>query len=334
MANVVTFGEIMLRLSPPGHLRFSQANSFDVNYGGGEANVAAALAMLGHNASFVTKLPDNAVAHSAVAQLRAVGVDTRHIVSGGERIGIYFLENGAASRPSGVIYDRKGSAFAEADVSDFDFDEIMRDADLFHISGITPAVSERGAYLAEAAMKSAKQNNVTVSFDVNFRSKLWTVERARKTLSRLAGYADICFANSWDACNLLETDIAEDAPFFEAARAMAEKYGYKFVVASKRNVYSASSNKYSAMIYSAEENSEYPSKEYTVDSIVDRVGTGDTFAAGVLCGLLDGKNYEDALEFGVAAAVLKHTVPGDMYRVTREETERLAEGGTSARIQR
>lgn len=330
MANVVTFGEIMLRLSPPGHLRFSQANSFDVNFGGGEANVAAALAMLGHNASFVTKLPDNAVAHSAVAQLRAVGVDTRHIVSGGERIGIYFLENGAASRPSGVIYDRKGSAFAEADVSDFDFDEIMCDADLFHISGITPAISACGAQLAETALKTAKEKGITISFDINYRSKLWSVENAARILPNLLKYADICFANSWDAANLLDTDVPENAPFEEGARAMAEKYGFRFVAASKRVHHSASANDYSAMLYSHAEDKVYSSSKYTADPIIDRVGTGDAFSAGILCGLLDGKDCRNTVEFGAASAVLKHTVIGDICCASRAEVEALAEGGSTA----
>lgn len=334
MAKAVTLGEIMLRLSPTGHLRFSQAHNFDVNFGGGEANVAAALAMFGHETEFVTKLPDNMMAHSAVSYLKSLNVNTKHIVFGGNRIGIYFFENGAANRASGVIYDRAGSAFSEAEISDFDFDNIMCGADLFHISGITPAISDCGAAIAEAALKSAKKNNVTVSFDVNYRSKLWTVEKAREILSNLVGYADICFASAWDASNLLKTDVSETASFDEAARAMSEKYGFEFVAASKREIYSASSNGYYAMIYSADDDTVYSSGKYTVEPIVDRVGTGDAFAAGVLCGLLDGKHYTKALEFGVASAVLKHTVPGDMCCATREETEQLIVGNSVGKIQR
>lgn len=330
MAKIVTMGELLMRLSVPEHLRFLQARQFDINFGGGEANVAAALAMYGHTAEYVTKLPDNAIAHNAVGFLRSIGVNTNNIAFGGKRMGIYFLENGAASRPSGVIYDRAGSAFAEAETSDFDFDKIFADADLFHISGITPAISACGAQLAETALKTAKEKGITISFDINYRSKLWSVENAARILPNLLKYADICFANSWDAANLLDTDVPENAPFEEGARAMAEKYGFRFVAASKRVHHSASANDYSAMLYSHAEDKVYSSSKYTADPIIDRVGTGDAFSAGILCGLLDGKDCRNTVEFGAASAVLKHTVIGDICCASRAEVEALAEGGSTA----
>lgn len=334
MAKIVTLGELLMRLSTPDHYRFSQASRFDIIFGGGEANVAAALAMLGHNAEFITKLPDNNIARGAVGYLRNIGVKTDNILFGGSRMGIYFLETGADIRPSGVIYDRAGSAFAEADAGEFNFDEIFKNADLFHISGITPAVSDSGAHLAEAALKAAKCHGVTVSFDVNFRSKLWNIEKASAVLPNLVQYADICFANSWDAAKLLGVDVAADAPFDTGARKMSETYGFKYVIASKRNVYSASANDYSGMIYSRNNDDTYYSREYNINPIVDRVGTGDAFAGGVLCGILDGMDYKQALEFGVASGVLKHSIPGDITYVTHSEVDALANGSGSMRIQR
>lgn len=334
MAKIVTLGELLMRLSTPEHERFAQANRFDLIFGGGEANVAASLAMLGHDATFITKLPDNPIAHGAAGYLRRVGVNTDSIVFGGSRMGIYFLEPGAGIRPSGVIYDRAGSAFSEADESEFDFDAIFEGADLFHISGITPAVSDKCASLARAALIAAKRKGITVSFDVNFRSKLWNTEKAAAVLPELVQYADICFANSWDAANLLDVDVAADAPFDTGSRKMSEKHGFRYVIASKRHVLSASANDYSGMIYSSDTDYTYTSKEYRIDPIVDRVGTGDAFAGGVLCGILDGMDCKQALEFGVAAGALKHSIPGDITCVTHTEVETLALGSGSLRIQR
>lgn len=334
MAKIVTLGELLMRLSPPGHERFAQTSRFDVIFGGGEANVAASLAMLGHDAEFVTKLPDNLIARGAAGYLRRSGVKTDNIVYGGNRMGVYFFESGASVRPSAVIYDRAGSAFSEADTSDFDFDKILKGADLFHISGITPAVSDKCAKLAESALKAAKNNGITISFDMNFRRKLWNTEKASGVLPNLVRYADICFANSWDAANLLGVDVDETAAFEEGARKMSEKYGFSYVIASNRVSRSASSNDYSAMIYSRKDNNVYHSREYTADPIVDRVGTGDAFAGGILCALLDGTDCQKAVEFGTAAAVLKHTIPGDISCITRAEVEALAEGSGSLRVQR
>lgn len=326
MARIVTLGELLMRLSTPGHERFPQANTFNINFGGAEANVAAALAGFGHDAEFVTKLPSNGIAQSAVGYLRGLGIKTDNIAFGGKRIGIYFLEAGAASRPSKVIYDRAFSSFSEVEISDLDLDRIMEGAELFHVSGITPSISERGTAIAEAALVAAKNAGATISFDINYRSKLLSTEKAASILPELVRYADICFANSWDASTLLSVNVAPDAPFDIAARAMSDKYGFKYVVASKRNSISASANDYFGMIYSRNEDDVYFSKKYTADPIIDRVGTGDAFCAGVLCGLIDGKDHKEALEFGTAAAVLKHTVTGDICCFGREEVEALARG--------
>ncbi|MBR4173046.1 MAG: sugar kinase, partial [Clostridia bacterium] len=203
MAKVVTMGEIMLRLSTPNNEKIIQADEFDINYGGGEANVAVSLANYGHNAEFVTKVPDNPVGAAAVASLRKYGVETKNIAKGGERLGIYFLETGSAMRASSVIYDRAHSAISAADISDFDFDKIFADADWFHFTGITPAISDKAAELTEAALKAAKKNGVKVSCDLNFRKKLWSSEKAQKVMTNLMQYVDVCIGNEEDAEKVL-----------------------------------------------------------------------------------------------------------------------------------
>ena len=334
MAKIVTLGEIMMRLSTPDHERFSQANQFIITFGGAEANVAVCLSQLGHDAKFVTKLPLNPLGDRAIASLRSAGVDTDCIVRGGNRLGTYFLETGASLRPSSVIYDRAQSAIAEAEVSDFDFDAIFQDADLFHICGITPGISEKGILLAIASMKEARERGITVSFDINFRSKLWTREEAAKVLPRLTPYADICFGNSWDAKNLLSLDVDETADFATGAKAIAEAFGVSVVIASNRVTHSASNNDLSASLYLASEDKVYTSNTYSINPIVDRVGGGDCLAAGVLCGFLDHMNPQEMIEFGVAASALKHTLPGDYAMITRTELQTLMANGGTGRVQR
>lgn len=311
----------MMRLSTPRHERIIQANSFEITFGGGEANVAVSLAQYGHDAKFITKLPQNPLGDKVIASLRSAGVDTSAIVRGGDRLGVYYLETGASMRPSSVVYDRANSAIATANISDFDFGEIFKNADIFHICGITPAISDNGAALAEAAMKAAKENGVTVSFDINFRSKLWTKEKASDVLTRLIPYADICFGNAWDAKNLLSVDVSEAADFETAAKAMSEKYGLRYVIASHRVSHSASNNDLSASMYSKKDDKVYTSRTYSITHIVDRVGGGDSLAAGILCGIADGKSCQDILEFGVAASALKHTIHSDYNMVTKAEVE-------------
>lgn len=343
MAKVVTMGEIMLRLSTPGFEKFIQADNFDVCYGGGEANVAVSLANYGHDASFVTKVPKNEIGDCAVAALNKMGVDTKNVARGGDRLGIYFLETGAAMRASKVVYDRAHSAIAEAEISDFDFDKIFEGADWFHFTGITPAVSDKAAEVTEAALKAAKAKGITVSVDLNFRKKLWSSEKAQKVMTNLMQYVDVCIGNEEDAEKVLgfkpgNTDVTsgdlELAGYEDIFKQMVAKFNFKYVVSSLRESYSASDNGWSACIYNGETGEFYHSRKYRVTPIVDRVGGGDSFAGGVICGLVDGKDFKSALEFGVAASALKHTIPGDFNLVTRPEVDALVGGDGSGRVQR
>lgn len=340
MKKVVTLGEIMLRLSTPGYQRFVQADSFDVVYGGGEANVAVSLANYGYEAYFVSKLPKNEIGQAAINSLRKFGVKTDYIARGGERIGIYYLETGASMRPSNVVYDRAHSSIAEADMKDFDFDEIFKNAAWFHFSGITPALSDSAALLTEEALKAAKKNNVTVSVDLNYRKKLWSPEKAKEVMTKLMQYVDVCIGNEEDAHLTLgfkpgKTDVTsgelELAGYKDIFKQMIDKFGFKYVISSLRESHSASDNGWSACAFDG--NEFYPSRKYEI-RIVDRVGGGDSFASGVIYGLLEGKNFKDALEFGVAASALKHTIHGDFNLVTVEEVETLLKGDASGRVQR
>jgi 2-dehydro-3-deoxygluconokinase len=337
---VVTMGEIMLRLSTPRYERFNQADSFDVVYGGGEANVAVSLANYGLDAYFVSKLPNNPIGQSAVNHLRRFGVNTNYIARGGERIGIYFLETGASMRPSKVVYDRAHSAISEADVEDFNFDEIFKDAEWFHFSGITPALSDKAAVLTEEALKAAKKQGVTVSVDLNYRKKLWTPEKAQKVMTKLMEYVDVCIGNEEDAEMTLgfkpgETDVTKGEleldGYKDIFKKMKEKFNFKYVVTTLRESYSASDNGWSALIYDG--NEFYHSRKYDI-RIVDRVGGGDSFAGGLIYSLVTGKNFKDALEFAVAASALKHTIHGDFNLVTVDEVMTLVEGDASGRVQR
>lgn len=340
MAKVVTMGEIMLRLSTPGNQKYIQATQFDINYGGGEANVAVSLANYGHDAEFVTKVPENPIGACAVAALRKYGVETKHIAKGGDRLGIYFLETGASMRPSNVTYDRANSSIATASISDFDFDEIFEGADWFHFTGITPAVSDAAAELTEAACKAAKAHGVTVSCDLNFRKKLWTSEKAQKVMSNLMQYVDVCIGNEEDAELCLgfkpDADVEggkTDAEGYKGIfKAMAKEFGFKYVISTLRESFSASHNGWKAMIYNGEE--FYESKRYDINPIIDRVGGGDSFSGGIIHGLLTKPNQGAALEFAVAASALKHTINGDFNLVSVEEVEALAGGDSSGRVQR
>lgn len=343
MAKVITMGEIMLRLSTPNFEKYIQADEFDVNYGGGEANVAVSLANYGHDAEFVTKVPDNPIGACAVAALRKYNVSTKHIAKGGERLGIYFLESGSAMRPSNVTYDRAHSSISTATAADFDFDEIFKGADWFHFTGITPAVSDAAAELTEAACKAAKANGVKISCDLNFRKKLWSSEKAQKIMSNLMQYVDVCIGNEEDADKVLgfkpdNTDVSAGtlnlSGYESIFKQMVAKFNFEYVISSLRVSHSASDNGWSACIYSRDTKEFYHSKEYRIHPIVDRVGGGDSFAGGTICGFLDGKDFKDALEFGVAASALKHTIPGDFNCVTRAEVETLAGGDASGRVQR
>ena len=340
---VVTMGEIMLRLSTPNNEKFIQADTFDINYGGGEANVAVSLANYGHDASFVTAVPDNELGECAIAALRKYGVGTQNIAKRGERLGIYYLESGSAMRPSKVVYDRAHSSISTATTADFDFDKIFEGVDWFHFTGITPAVSDAAAVLTEDALKAAKKHGVKVSVDLNFRKKLWSSEKAQKIMKKLMQYVDVCIGNEEDAELVLgykpgNTDVTsgdlELAGYKSIFEQMVADYNFEYCISSLRVSHSASDNGWSACIYSRDTKEFYHSKEYSIHPIIDRVGGGDSFAGGVICGLLDGKDFKAALEFGVAASALKHTIPGDFNLVSRKEVETLAGGDASGRVQR
>lgn len=340
MSKIVTLGEIMLRLSPAGNRRFVQVDDFDVIWGGGEANVAVSCANYGHDAYFVSKLPEHEIGQAAVNALRRYGVDIRHVARGGKRVGIYYCETGASMRPSKVIYDRAGSAIAEADPEDFDFDAIMEGADWFHWSGITPAISDKAAELTCLACEAAKRHGVMVSVDLNFRKKLWTSEKAQSIMRPLMQYVDVCIGNEEDAELCLgfkpEADVEGGETNAEGYkgifRAMAREFGFKYVVSTLRESYSATHNGWKAMIYNGEE--FYESKRYDIFPIIDRVGGGDSFSGGLIHGLLTMKSQGEALEFAVAASALKHTIPGDFNLVSAAEVQSLAGGNANGRVQR
>ncbi|KGI61090.1 sugar kinase [Prevotella sp. S7 MS 2] len=340
MAKVVTMGEIMLRLSSPGQKRFVQSDSFDVVYGGGEANVAVSCANYGDEAYFVSKVPVHEIGQCAVNALRRFGVNTSYVARGGNRLGIYYLESGASMRPSKVIYDRAGSSMAEAELSDFDFDVIMQDAQWFHWSGITPAISDKAAELTKLACEAAQRHGVTVSCDLNFRKKLWTPEKAQSIMKPLMQYVDVCIGNEEDAQLCLgfkpnadvEGGKTDAEGYYNIFKAMMEQFGFKYVVSTLRESISASHNGWKALIYNGKE--FYQSKRYDILPIIDRVGGGDSFSGGLIHGLLTYDNQADALEFAVAASALKHTIPGDFNIVSVAEVESLAGGNANGRVQR
>ena len=341
MTKVVTFGEIMLRLTPSEpNSRFVQADKYDVIFGGGEANVAVSVANYGDEGVFVTKVPAHEIGQSAVNALRRYGVNTQYIARGGNRLGIYYAENGASMRPSKVIYDRAGSSIAEADPQDFDWDAIMDGADWFHWSGITPAISDKAAELTKLACQAAKRHNVTVSCDLNFRKKLWTEAKAQSVMTPLMEYVDVCIGNEEDAEKCLgfkpEADVesgnTDASGYHTIFKQMAEKFGFKIVVSTLRESRSASDNGWKALIYDGTE--FYESKHYEISPIVDRVGGGDSFSGGLIHGLTKWNDPKKALEFAVAASALKHTIPGDFNLVSEDEALTLANGNANGRVQR
>lgn len=340
MRKFITFGEIMLRLAPVGYERFLQSKEFGAVYGGGEANVAVSLANYGKNAYFVTKLPKHEIGQSAVNELRKYGVSTDMIVRGGDRVGIYFCEKGASQRPSKVIYDRAHSSIAEAKREDFNWKEIFADAEWFHFTGITPALSDECAAITLDAVKAAKEAGVAVSVDLNFRKKLWSSEKAGKVMGEIVKYCDLVIANEEDAEMVFgikaeETDITggslSNEGYKNVAKTLVERFGLKYVAITLRESFSASDNGWSAMFYDGKE--FYSSKKYKMH-IVDRVGGGDSFGAGLIYGLTSGLSHQDSLEFAVAASCLKHTVEGDFNLVSKEEVETLMNGDASGRVQR
>lgn len=337
---VITFGEIMLRLAPEGYYRFLQADKYGATYGGGEANVAVSLAGFGIDCAFVTKLPNNDIAEGAVRALRAAGVDTSLITRGGDRIGIYFLEKGASQRPSKVIYDRAHSAIAEAVPADFDWQKIFDGADWFHVTGITPALSDNAAEITLAAAAAAKKAGLKVSCDLNYRKKLWSREKARRVMTELMKYVDIVIANEEDASDVFGITAPGDVTkgevsgkgYVAVAKELISRFGLEYAAITLRGSISASDNRWSAVLVS-KDFEVYSAKEYVVH-IVDRVGGGDSFGAGLIYGLNNFDDPQQAVEFATAASCLKQTIEGDFNMVTVDEVTRLAAGDGSGRISR
>ncbi len=337
---IVTFGEIMLRLAPEGYLRFFQNDTMQATFGGGEANVAVSLANYGMDASFVTKLPAHAIGQGAINSLRGLGVDTKDIVRGGERVGIYYLEKGASQRGSVCIYDRAYSAIQLAKREDFDWDKIFEGADWFHFTGITPALGENLVEICLDACKAAKAKGVKISCDLNYRGKLWTRDEARAAMTKLCKYVDVCISNEEDAKDVFgieaeNTDIyggkLDKEGYKSVAKQLMDTFGFEKVAITLRSSISANDNDWAGMLYDGEEYCF--SKEYHLH-IVDRVGGGDSFGGGLIYALLNGKTTQQAVEFAVAASALKHSIEGDYNRVTVSEVEKLAGGDASGRVQR
>jgi len=340
MKKIVTFGEIMLRLAPPGNRRFTQTDVFEASYGGAEANVAVSLANFGMNSAYVTKLPKHEIGQAAINSLRRYGVDTSMIVRGGERVGAYYLEKGASQRASKVIYDRKESAIAKAEKGDFDWDAIFENAGWFHFTGITPALSDTAALICQNACVKAAEKGITISCDLNYRKTLWGRDKAREVMSSLMEYVDVCVLNEEDAADVFSitaknTDVESGKlskeGFIEVARVLASRFSFNIVGVTLRSSRSASDNLWSAMLYDGDD--VCFSEEYPVH-IVDRVGAGDAFSAALICALTRDFPLQKAVDFAAAASCLKHSVEGDFNHISVEEAEALTQGGGSGRVQR
>jgi 2-dehydro-3-deoxygluconokinase len=340
MHRIITFGEIMLRLAPPGKLRLLQATSLDMTFAGGEANVAVALAMLGLDAAFVTKLPNNDIAQACINQLRGLGVDTKLIVRGGERMGLFFLEHGAAQRGGTVLYDRANSAISQVNADDFNWDAIFASATWFHFTGITPALSDAAAAAALTAAKTARAHGLTVSCDLNFRKKLWSSAKANQVMSGLMPFVDICIANEEDAETVFgiraaDTDVTggkiDHARYVDVAKQLTERFKFKSVAITLRESHSASRNGWSGLLYTGGQ--ACFSRKYDIE-IVDRVGGGDSFAGGLIYALSAGQKPQDAIEFAAAASCLKHSIMGDYNFAKLEEIKSLLTSGGGGRVQR
>ncbi len=342
MTDFLTFGEIMLRLKSPAHERFFQSPTLEATFGGGEANVAVSLANYGLNAGFVSALPANDIGEAALRELRRFSVDTSNVLRSGSRIGIYFLETGSNQRPSKVVYDRAGSSICEAGPGDFDWPSIFKGAKWFHITGITPALSQSAADLSLEACKAAKKAGVTVSCDFNFRGKLWKYGKsAPEVMRELVKYVDVGIANEEDCQKCLDIHVDVDV---ESGELDTKKYealtskvletfpDMSVIAVTLRESRSADRNGWSACL--RDESGFYLSKQYEITDIVDRVGGGDSFASGLIAGLNLHDKRQDSLEFAVAASCLKHSIQGDFNRVSVPEVEHLMGGDASGRVQR
>ena len=337
---IVTFGEIMMRLNPSGYERLIQADNLEISYAGGEANVAVSLANLGDIAEFVTIVPPSVLGQAAINNLRFFGVNTSHIKRDGERLGLYFVEKGASQRSSKVIYDRKNSAIACATSNDFCWEEIFTDAEWFHFTGITPALGGNLPAICLEACRKAKEKNITVSCDINYRSSLWQKDLASETMKKLMPYVDVCIANEEDLTDVfgfkagnsdIEHGIIDRAGYLSLANEVIQAFGCKYVAITLRGSISASTNKWSAMI-SDGKIAEF-SNEYTIE-IVDRVGGGDSFGGALIHALGKNWNMKESIEFAAAASCLKQTIEHDFNLVSVDEVRSLAGGNASGRVQR
>jgi 2-dehydro-3-deoxygluconokinase len=341
VATIVTFGELMLRLKPPGFQRFVQANALEASFGGGEANVAASLARFGHQVRWVSAMPNNPIGDWALGELGKLGVDVSAVLRQGRRLGIYFLEAGASQRASQVVYDRAGSAISEIEPDAIAWDEVLAGAAWLHTTGITPALSPAAAAATLRALETAKRLGLTTSVDLNYRRKLWSVEQARETMARLMGYTDVVIANEEDCDRVL--DIRAPGADVTAGRVDADRYvevGHQVlerfshvqhVGITLRESINASINGWSGLLVDRE--GRAASRRYEIQ-VVDRVGAGDSFAAGLIHALLAGKSREDAIQFAAAASALKHSIVGDFNLATLAEVETLAAGDGSGRVAR
>ena len=340
---VFTFGELMMRLSPPGHQRFTQASSFDLTFGGAEANVAISLAQFGMASAFISKLPSHQLGQAALNHLRQSGVDASGIVRGGQRLGVYFLETGAGHRSSNVIYDRAHSAFATLQPDEVNWNALLEKADWFHWTGITPALGEGPRACVQAACEAARTAGVPVSCDLNFRGKLWTPAEAQSTMRPLMNDVDVCIAGRGDAQTMLgieprrsdrgATEV-DEALYTDLAKSVKTAFDFDAVAITLRESFNASRHGWSALLVDDGDcDSGYRSRRYDID-IVDRVGGGDAFSAGLIYGLRTYADSKDALEFATAAACLKHSIPGDANRVSVDEVEQLMQASGSRQVNR
>lgn len=337
---IITFGEIMLRLAPEGYYRFVQAEQYGATYGGGEANVAVSLANFGMEVGFVSKLPKHEIGQAGINSLRRFGVDTTAIARGGDRVGIYFLEKGASQRPSKVIYDRAGSSISTATTKDFDWNQIFDGVDWFHFTGITPALGDNVATICLEACKIAIEKGITISCDLNYRNKLWTKVKAGEVMGQLCNYVDVCIANEEDAGDVFgikasDTDVISGKvnhdSYKDVAKQLKDRFDFSLVAITLRESLSANDNNWAGMLYDG--SGYYFSKKYPMH-IVDRVGGGDSFGAGLIYACLNDYAPQETIEFAVAASCLKHSIEGDFNQVSVDEVTKLAGGDASGRVQR
>ncbi|MBC8139386.1 MAG: sugar kinase [Fibrella sp.] len=335
MKRVVTFGEVMLRLSPPDYSRLLQTRTLDMTFGGAELNVAVSLARLGVPSAFVTKLPENDVAEVCITEIRGLGVSTAQIRRGGERVGVYYVERGAAQRGSTVIYDRKNSAIADADPSEWDWRSILGGATVLHVTGITPALSENCRVSMHDALTIAKEVGVATFLDLNYRRKLWGTKEAGRVLAELLALASYGVVSDHDAETLFDIRSKKTDPEkkqAEVAEKLTKRFGLTGVAMTRRVQHSASRNGWGGMFYL--DGTAHVSRQYDIDYIVDRVGGGDAFTAGIIFGVVNGKKPQETVEFAAAASCLKHSIAGDYNLVSVAEVEALVSGDGSGRVQR